>query len=217
MCFSATASFMTSAATSAAGVAALSRMRRPGELPLAAIPLVFGAQQAVEGLLWLSLGGTAIPIPDLVLADAFAVLALVVWPVLSPLAIGLVEPERGRRFALAILCALGVGVAVYGLGGIATAPYKACIAGRSLVYANGHAYANVALAAYVASTCLPPLLSSNRSLWVFGVLVAAGLVVSTFLFFAALFSVWCFFAATGSIAIYAFFAARRGVALERKV
>lgn len=214
MCFSAAASFATSAATIAAGGAGLLWLKRAREIPLAIIPLAFGMQQAVEGLLWLSLGGVRLPFSNALLADIFAAFALVLWPVLSPLAVGLVEPDRRRRWAMMALLTVGVAVALYGATGMAAAPYRACVAGHSLAYDNGHPYLNAAMAAYIASTCLSPLLSSHRALLMFGLLVTLGLIVSTFLYFAALFSVWCFFAAAGSVAVLLFFARPAG-ALSR--
>ena len=56
MCFSATASFTVAAIAGAAGVASLTQVTRKQDLLLAAFPLLFGAQQAVEGMLWLALG-----------------------------------------------------------------------------------------------------------------------------------------------------------------
>ena len=54
MCFSATASFVAGSALVVLGVATLRATRRKSEIPFAAIPLLFGIQQLVEGLLWLS-------------------------------------------------------------------------------------------------------------------------------------------------------------------
>jgi hypothetical protein len=209
MCFSAAASFATSAATLAVGIASLLRVKRGREVALAIVPLAFGAQQAAEGFLWLSLGGSQLPVSTALVTNVFAVFALVLWPVLSPIATVLVEPNRRRRLAIMALLAIGSAVAVYGLRGISAAPYTACAVGHSLSYDNGHPYLNFAMAAYIASTCLPPLLSSHRTVLTFGLLVAAGLIVSTFMYFAALFSVWCFFAAAGSVAILRFFYARQ--------
>jgi hypothetical protein len=55
--------------------------------------------------------------------------------------------------------------------------------------------------AYAAATGLPLLLSSQRTVFVFGAIVLAGLVVAYTLYWEALISVWCFFAAAASIAI----------------
>jgi hypothetical protein len=205
MCFSATASFVTAAATGAVGVITIMRVERWYEVPLAATPLIFSIQQATEGLLWLSLGGTTVLLPVTVLANVFVIFALALWPLYSPLAVGLVEGEFRRRILMGLLFVAGIVVAIYGVTGIAEFSYTGCVVGKSISYSNGHPYSNLALAAYVACTCLPPLLSSHRSLWVFGILVAAGLAISTAFFVATQFSVWCFFAAAGSVAVYMYF------------
>ena len=51
MCFSATASFLAAGATFAVGAAALSRIGSPKEIPMASMPMIFAAQQAIEGVL----------------------------------------------------------------------------------------------------------------------------------------------------------------------
>lgn len=208
MCFSATASFVTAAATGAVGIATLARTRQWNEVPLAAIPLTFAVQQAVEGALWLSLGGAKLPVSQVLLANMFAIFALSLWPVYAPVAVGLVETAAWRRRAMVLLFLLGLAVAIYGAKNISDAPYAACIVGHSLSYINGRLYPDIAMAAYVAATCLPALLSSHRALWLFGLLVAGGLAVSVAFFFEAQLSVWCFFAAVGSLAVYAYFAER---------
>ena len=45
MCFSASASFVTAGITGAIGIVALTRVKGPREVPLAATPLLFAFQQ----------------------------------------------------------------------------------------------------------------------------------------------------------------------------
>src|SRR5665647_3820666 len=54
MCFSATASFIAGVSLSVLGAATVKMAKRKAEIPFAMIPLLFGAQQIVEGMLWLS-------------------------------------------------------------------------------------------------------------------------------------------------------------------
>lgn len=206
MCFSATASIATAAVTGSVGALTLGRVGKWNEAPLAAIPLIFGVQQAVEGLLWVSLGDPSLSANTKLLANTFAVFALVLWPLWSPLAAGLVEPVRRTRFLMAGLFLAAIPLAAYGAMNLAANPYGACVSGHSLLYTNGHPYTIAALVAYGLCTCLPPLLSSHRALRWFGLLVLTGLAVSTVFFAVASFSVWCFFAAAGSVAVYAYFA-----------
>ena len=55
MCFSATASFSAASITAVIGIATLRQVKHPRELLLAAMPLLFAVQQAIEGALWVSL------------------------------------------------------------------------------------------------------------------------------------------------------------------
>jgi hypothetical protein len=54
MCFSASASFIAGTSLSVIGVAAIRRTRARTELPFAMIPLLFGIQQLIEGVIWLT-------------------------------------------------------------------------------------------------------------------------------------------------------------------
>jgi len=54
MCYSATASFVAGGGLTVVGLMTLRRTTNRAELPLAAIPLLFGVQQLVEGVIWLS-------------------------------------------------------------------------------------------------------------------------------------------------------------------
>jgi len=207
MCFSATASFAVATGTGLVGVLAATKVSNWREIPLASMPLIFAAQQGIEGVLWLRLAsadGTDWIGP---LANIFAVIALVVWPVWSPLAAGLIERDRPRRLAIAVLLGLGLVVALFGLADIQASPYGVAILGRSLSYANGVVHSPLLLGAYVLCTCGPLLLSSHAMLRLFGAIVVAGLVVSAVFYFAVSFSVWCFFAAAGSVMVYLYFAA----------
>ena len=113
MCFSPTASFAAAAAIGAIGVAVLARTRAARDLPLAAIPLIFAVQQAVEGAVWLALLSDAQGRTAVALAFAFLVFAQVIWPALIPVAVLAVEPRRGRRWALYVIVPVGFVVAGY--------------------------------------------------------------------------------------------------------
>ena len=54
MCFSAPASFIAGTALTSIGVAALRQTKTGSEIPFAMIPLLFGVQQLIEGVIWLT-------------------------------------------------------------------------------------------------------------------------------------------------------------------
>jgi hypothetical protein len=55
MCFSPGASFTLGAALLVTGAASLKEVKRPRQVLLAGIPVLFGIQQIIEGFMWLSL------------------------------------------------------------------------------------------------------------------------------------------------------------------
>ncbi len=202
MCFSATGSFIAAAVNAGVGFATLRGADHPSETPLAIIPGVFAVQQAIEGFLWLTLPDAANAGISGELANGFVVIALAVWPVLVPLAALLVEKDRGRRKVLLILSICGGIYAAYSAVGIYQAPYQAHIASYCIGYANGQTFPTAAGLAYGVLTCIPLLMSSDRTLQVLGVWVVAGLTISMLFFFYAFLSVWCFFAAVASCIVF---------------
>lgn len=203
MCFSAPASFGAAGILALAGAATLSKVQGPREWPLASVPLVFAVQQGIEGLLWLTVP-SGHPAGRL-WATTFAVIALIVWPVLTPLAIGLVEGARKRRRFIFALMGPGLGVAGYAILDILDHPYMAWPSPHSLVYINDSPFPLPLMLAYLAATCLPPLLSSSAVIRWFGVVVSLGLAITLGFFFVSLVSVWCFFAALASAILVGYF------------
>lgn len=203
MCFSATASFSAAGLLAMTGIATLTQVKKRAELPLALTPLFFAVQQAVEGALWLTVPEGRIH--SLLLANIFSAMALVIWPVLIPLAVALVEREAPRRLVMLLLLPAGIGVAVYSAGTTLAHPYLAWPVGYALTYVDNHSYSPTMLATYLICTCLPPLLSSSRTLNLFGVIVAAGLGIAMLAFYEDFVSVWCFFAALASFTLLVFF------------
>ena len=201
MCFSATASFVTVAITGTAAVACLGRVRRRRELPLALLPLIFAGQQGVEGLLWLTLpvdpDGPAASLLTLV----FLIYAQVFWPAFAPIASLLVEPDQRRRQLMLICAVIGAGVAAFFLWSIFMYPHAASIRGGHIAY-TGQPSTPVAIGVlYLVATAITALLSSHRAIVMLGAIVLAGSILTFLLYWEAFASVWCFFAAAGSIVI----------------
>ena len=209
MCFSAPVSFGAAGILGLAGLTTLARIRTRDEVPLAAIPLVFAAQQALEGALWLTV--PAGPDHSLLYANLFAAIALILWPLLIPVAMGLVETDPRRRILMFLLVPASIGVAVDYAGIMFRHPYRAWPVGHALTYVNNHPISPVMLAIYVVCACLPPLISSSPALRLFGLIVIAGLAFTFLAFYEGFISVWCFFAALASLTIWQFFRTRRSL------
>jgi Family of unknown function (DUF6629) len=201
MCFSATASFVTASITATAGIAALIRVQKREEVALAAVPIFFAGQQAVEGLLWLTLSSLQHGVAVSTLATAFLIFAKVLWPVLVPAAALLVEPAPQRRRAMAVCLAMGVVVGIYFVWSILSYSISAHIGNEHIVY-SGEPLAPLPIRiAYFVVVGLTAGLSSFLTLRYFAAIVFVGLVTSYIFYWEAFTSVWCFFAAAASAII----------------
>jgi hypothetical protein len=205
MCFSATASFVTAGVTGLVGAVAAGRVRERRELPFAATPLFFALQQALEGLLWLTLpvapGGSGAT----GLALAFLFFAEVFWPVYLPAAVLLIEPDRARRRLMLACLVAGATVAAYLLWRMLAQPPSTAIVNDHIVYATEPRYSYLVGITYLVAIGLPLLLSSQRTVAAVGAIVLVGSATAYVFYWEAFVSVWCFFAAAASVAILGHF------------
>lgn len=205
MCFSATASFVTAGLTGSLGIVCLSRVTEPRQLALAATPVFFALQQCVEGLLWLNLPVAPDGPGSASLTLLFLVFALVFWPVYAPFAALLLEPNQSRRRLMLGCLAIGGGVGAWCLWSLLSHANGAVISDGHVVYVTQPRHSPALALAYLAATCLPPMLSSWRAVAALGAIVLIGCVVAYELYWEAFASVWCFFAAAASAVILGHF------------
>lgn len=205
VCFSASASFVTAAIVGAIGFATLRRVRERRAIMLAFAPLLFAAQQSVEGLLWLALPRAPDGPASTALTIAFLFFAEVWWPVYTPFAVLLIEPTAVRRRAMLLCLAVGIGVAAYMSWGLANWTHRAHILDGHIVYASEYPSANPALLLYLAATALPLLLASHGTVRLLGVIVFIGAAIAHTVYREAFVSVWCFFAAAASVIVLGHF------------
>lgn len=203
MCFSATASFTAGVALSIVGVATLRLTRRKVDIPFATIPLLFGAQQIVEGFLWLSFRFNA---PDLKMATTylFSIFSHSLWPIFVPFSIGLFESVLWRRKTIWGFQVVGLVVGLYLLYMLVEFPVTA-VATENIGYVSPHFYNILVMLFYLAATCVSCFFSSHATIRLFGFLALLFFLVAYGFFTIALFSVWCFFAAVLSSLIYVHF------------
>ncbi len=201
MCFSASASFMAAAVTGAVGLACLSKVRSPRELPLAAMPLLFAAQQAVEGLLWLKLPVAPSAAEASWLTLVFLIYAKVFWPVYVPVTALLIEPDKPRRLMMQLILAAGIAIAIYFLRSILGGANTAIILGGHICYEPQVDLPLSVAIAYMAATCAAPLISSHAMVRLLGLIVLAGAALTYAFYWQAFTSVWCFFAAAASVVV----------------
>lgn len=208
MCFSASASFVAGAALTTAGIATLRLRTRPAEIPFAAIPLLFGVQQIIEGLIWLSFR-EASSLPNASLTLAYSLFSHVLWPIYVPFAVGLLESVSWRRKALFATQIAGISVGLYLLYFLVRFPVVSKVLGQHIVYESPHFYIRVVMVLYLIATCASSMLSSDRIIRSFGVLSLATFGAAYAIHAATLVSVWCFFAAILSFIVYVYFQRRR--------
>jgi hypothetical protein len=207
MCFSSTASFVVGTGLIVTGVLTLRLADRRVFIPFALIPLLFGIQQIIEGVIWLSLQYDAAQL-KMVSTYMYSVFSHVLWPVYVPVAVALMEPHPWRRKALWIFSIIGVVGGVHLLVLIATQSLTV-VAGENIIYVSAHHYEWPMMLIYVTATCLAPLFSSFPLVRIFGLTALILFFVSYWFYNEAFFSVWCFCAAILSGIIYLFFRGKR--------
>ena len=201
MCFSAEADFVSGAVIGAIGIATLTKVDRPRELPLAVLPLAFALHQIAEGFVWRDLDSgaahsTGVPV-YLYLAFAWVVL-----PVFAPFAIMILEPPGRRRRAIGGLVVLGAIVGAYLAAALVRGDVSAHAVEHTVQYGGAGRLATVATVLYIVATCGAPLLSGFRAIVWFGVANVVAVAAFAIVQAEGLTSLWCTWAAVVSVLIY---------------
>ena len=209
MCFSAAASFIAGVSLTAIGVVTMKKARYSAEIPFASIPLLFGIQQLIEGMLWLSFR-FEIPLLNVTMTYLFVLFSHVLWPIFVPYSIWLIETVVWRKKVIRIFQLIGSAVGLYLLYYIIMFPITSEIK-VNVLYVFPDFHKPPVLLLYVVATCVSGFFSSHRIINVFGVLALLLFMLSYWFYMVAFFSVWCFFSALLSGVIYLhfrFYAAR---------
>ncbi|WKL58340.1 hypothetical protein Q1W73_04990 [Asticcacaulis sp. ZE23SCel15] len=195
MCFSAPVSFAASAFIATAGVMALRETTLKSERPFASVPLLFAIQQFIEGCLWVLLPQAGTGAATHALTQGYAVFIGVIWPVIIPLSILLIEPDLIRKRLMQVVLLLGVAVAAFTLMIILKYGVAVQMVNQCLVYTNPVGGGFWIRSAYVVATCAAFFISSHVSVRVIGMAMVVGFAVAFSFFRLNYPSVWCFFAA----------------------
>jgi len=183
------------------GVAALRKTQARSERPFAAIPLLFGIQQLVEGVIWLTFSHHA-PLLKQTMTYIYSFFSHALWPIYVPFAMGVLETVRWRKKAIFAFEAAGIPVGLYLLYYIVTRPVDAEVIGRHIVYVSPHFYQMPVMVLYLTATCVTGLFSSHGFVRLFGILAFLSAIAAYVVYVTALVSIWCFFAAILSLLIY---------------
>ena len=200
VCFSAEADFVSAAVIGTIGVATLTQVERPRELPLAALPLAFALHQLAEGFVWQELDGAAHATGPAV--SVYLFFAWVLLPVYVPVAIMLLEPPGPTRRRLAGFVAIGAVASAYLAASLVTGDVSAHSGGHVVLYGGAGRYADVATALYIVATCGAPLVSRHRTIVWFGIANLFAVAAIATVQAEGLTSIWCSWAAIVSVLIF---------------
>lgn len=200
MCFSATASFTAGVLLVAIGTATVRKAGSGREAIYAAIPLLFGMQQLTEGVVWSTFDAGPVWL-NVATTQLYSFFSHVLWPVYVPVAAWLLEPQESRRKVIAAIFAVGLGVGIFLLYSMVTAPIVARPIGRHIEYDSPHFYIAASVTAYLVATTASMLVSSRAWVKAFGALALISAVLSYYFYARWFISVWCFFAALLSVVV----------------
>lgn len=205
MCFSAEASFTVGAVLLPAGAYCIKRALQLSiaYLPLAVIPVMFGIQQISEGLVWLGLARV-----DHSLVTNWGLVylffALVFWPCWVPCCVSFVDRRRTVKIIFATIAVLALAVTSMIYVPLLLQPEE-WLRIETRHHSIQYDFSSVPVLGimpgwvwhllYLTTVMSPLLASPNRRFTAYCLLVGLAAAVSQLLFWYALASVWCMFAA----------------------
>jgi len=202
VCFSPEGDLAGGLIVTAIGIDAYRHLRgRNNHLLLATMPVVLGFHQLDETLVWWGLQGHVPHSVGRVAMWIYLLIAMVVVPILVPLAIWKLQPTPRRRWILAPFVALGIGVATVLLITMLRGPVTVRLGAFHLAYSIGLRNGILIVGLYVLATCGSLLCSGYRDIVIFGLANVVAVVVLARLTADGFASLWCFYAAVASGAI----------------
>ena len=198
MCFSANMSFIAVGVLTITGLISLFISRTKVERAISLTPLFFAAQQAAEGILWLTL-----PVGNGLITGlatyTYLFFVFIFWPLWMPVVISFYESEWIRKIGMYCCAAAGGCIALYALRTLLFSGAHAQIEGHHIRYIfTIHVTFIISLllnALYCIATIVPLLICSRPRVWYLGVALAISNVLAYIFYYVAFTSVWCFFGA----------------------
>ena len=202
MCFSPQADVAGGLVIGAIGIYAVRHVRQRREfVAVAWIPLLLGAHQFIEALVWLWPQGHVPRGIGQVALWAYLLIAFVVLPVFIPLAVIALEPTRRRKGMMVPFALIGTVVGAILLAAMVRGPIGVRLASYHLSYSIRVPYGFLIIALYVVAVCGPLLMSGYRNVVIFGAVNLVAVIVIAKLTISGFASVWCGWAAVSSAAI----------------
>jgi len=201
MCFSPLADLAGAAVVGGIGIDAACHVTRRLDWPLASLPIVLGGHFLTETFVWWGHDGIVSRLVEARATWLYLLVALVVLPVLVPIAVTLAEPRASRRLAMISFCVLGSVIAAIMLVAVLRGPLTSQVQGHHIAYYVDVRNGGRLTALYVVATCGALLASSNKVFVVFGIINLFVVVLLGWLMANAFISLWCAWAALTSVAI----------------
>ncbi len=212
MCFSAQASFISAGILGTIGLVTIKKNQIKKLVPLSAAPILFATQQALEGIVWLTLNsGNNSGLLHKLSVSGFIFFAGIVWPTVIPIYLYFIEKHKTRKLLLLSASLAGVffatsylilwnmfGMQAEALNGHISYSFIKQITNTDIL----DNLENIGLIMYLGATAGAMFISSIKYMWALGLLTAIALIISQIFFRLAYGSVWCFFAAIISLLIY---------------
>lgn len=200
MCFSATASFTAGTILSTVGVFSIRKAKKNPDIPFASIPLFFGAQQIMEGFLWLALSNPDFAFMEHFSTYAFLFFAQVIWPFWVPFSIfrfNELKKNQISNIVGKVMIGIGLFIAVSMSYFIATNPVDSEILDCHISYSQAYPqkYALLGGILYLIATLGPHFTTKNKKMWILGISTLTSYIFTKIFYSQYVVSVWCFFAA----------------------
>ncbi|GCE01618.1 DUF6629 family protein [Embleya hyalina] len=212
MCWSAGTDLVMGSAITAVGIASVASVRRINDLPMALLPVVLGAHQLIEAVVWQGETGDVSAGTAEIAREAWAVIAFPLLPAFVPLAVLAAQwpLARGReRVRATFFIVLGLVVAGALGHALVSRPVNAEICGNTVRYSVGIPAAPWVIAGYLVATLGSLLLARDRLLRLLGLVCAVGAAITMRLWFHAFASTWCAVAAAASVIVLWWVRSRR--------
>lgn len=188
MCFSANLSFSASAVLTLMSFLLIARNKRGRYYFLTFIPLFFGIQQFIEGMVWLK--------GDSIWKNYYLFFALSFWPIYIPLSLYVADREKGHLFCL------GVGFALAFSFFFIIPQFRILPSPYSIHYFNQNYSSLTASVLYAISTVPPLFISTLKHMWILGILAISSALIINYIDKTIFISMWCFWAALFSAGLF---------------
>jgi len=205
MCFSASASFTTTALLAVTGAALLHKGIERRYLALALMPFFFGLQEAFEGIIWLYEGEAPFSI------QAFSFFALCFWPAYISFSMWMCEESIKEKIDIGCI-GIGIGLCAYYFSILPFVQVEDCqytiryITPESIPLATQYTMGTL----YMIPSLLPLWIASLKGLRYLGLVLFVTALLAFWVDQVWFISLWCFIAAVISISLFFIIPKKRG-------